>query len=195
MEIVTGDDGVARCSWGASTADYAVYHDDEWGVGVSDEQVGAAVPYVRALAVRELVLGVGAVLAYRRGRSCAFWIGAMAVSDAFDALVYELLAELGTLERAKAARALGQEYGTCRILTGDVEVFDTAPGSAWETVPRFALGVRVMVPETGDLLMMKELQGSGEDGEWVFKRGRQHALAPLVEDALGSVLDELDGSN
>jgi hypothetical protein len=75
------------------------------GVGVSDEQVGAAVPYVRALAVRELVLGVGAVLAYRRGRSCAFWIGAMAVSDAFDALVYELLAELGTLERAKARRA------------------------------------------------------------------------------------------
>ena len=74
------------------------------GVGVSDEQVAAAVPYVRALAARELVLGVGAVLAYRRGHSCAFWIGAMAVSDVFDALVYELLAELGTLERAKARR-------------------------------------------------------------------------------------------
>ena len=72
---------------------------------MSDEQVSAAVPYVRALAARELVLGVGAVLAYRRGRSCAFWIGAMAVSDAFDALVYELLAELGTLERAEARRA------------------------------------------------------------------------------------------
>ena len=37
MEIVTGDDGVARCSWGASTADYAVYHDDEWGQGVVDD--------------------------------------------------------------------------------------------------------------------------------------------------------------
>ena len=37
MDITTGDDGVARCSWGASTADYAVYHDDEWGVGVSDD--------------------------------------------------------------------------------------------------------------------------------------------------------------
>jgi hypothetical protein len=74
-------------------------------VGVSNEQVAAAVPYVRALAARELALGVGAVLAYRRGRSCAFWIGAMAVSDVFDAVVYELLAELGTLEKAKARRA------------------------------------------------------------------------------------------
>lgn len=113
------------------------------------------------------------------------------------------VAELGlkreTVNRGRidwySARALGKDYGTCRILTGDVEVFDTAPGDAWATVPRFALGVRVMVPESGDLLMMKELQGSGEDGEWVFQQGRQHALVHMVEDALGSVLDELDGSN
>jgi len=28
---VVGDDGVARCAWGDSTADYRRYHDDEWG--------------------------------------------------------------------------------------------------------------------------------------------------------------------
>ncbi len=75
------------------------------GVGVSDEQLDAAVPYVRALALREVVLAAGAIVAYRRGSSGAFWVGAMAASDAFDALVYELLAELGTLERAQARRA------------------------------------------------------------------------------------------
>ena len=37
MEIITGDDGVARCAWGASTPDYAHYHDVEWGVGVADD--------------------------------------------------------------------------------------------------------------------------------------------------------------
>jgi DNA-3-methyladenine glycosylase I len=37
MDIVIGDDGVARCAWGASTPDYATYHDDEWGIGVSDD--------------------------------------------------------------------------------------------------------------------------------------------------------------
>ncbi|MGC4804596.1 DNA-3-methyladenine glycosylase I [Micromonospora sp. DT233] len=30
-DLVIGADGLARCAWGASTPDYAVYHDHEWG--------------------------------------------------------------------------------------------------------------------------------------------------------------------
>ncbi|WP_174529321.1 DNA-3-methyladenine glycosylase I [Micromonospora maritima] len=30
-DLVIGADGLARCAWGASTPDYAVYHDEEWG--------------------------------------------------------------------------------------------------------------------------------------------------------------------
>ncbi|MEZ5115167.1 MAG: DNA-3-methyladenine glycosylase I [Candidatus Nanopelagicales bacterium] len=30
-DLVVGADGRARCAWGASTPDYAAYHDDEWG--------------------------------------------------------------------------------------------------------------------------------------------------------------------
>ncbi|MEV1110160.1 DNA-3-methyladenine glycosylase I [Micromonospora sp. NPDC049751] len=30
-DLVIGADGLARCAWGASTPDYAVYHDTEWG--------------------------------------------------------------------------------------------------------------------------------------------------------------------
>ena len=30
-DVVVGDDGLARCRWGASTPDYAEYHDTEWG--------------------------------------------------------------------------------------------------------------------------------------------------------------------
>lgn len=37
MDVVLGDDGVARCAWGASTPDYFTYHDTEWGFGVTDE--------------------------------------------------------------------------------------------------------------------------------------------------------------
>ena len=29
--LVVGTDGLARCAWGASTADYRPYHDSEWG--------------------------------------------------------------------------------------------------------------------------------------------------------------------
>jgi DNA-3-methyladenine glycosylase I len=37
LPTVRGDDGVRRCWWGASTPDYAVYHDDEWGRPVTDD--------------------------------------------------------------------------------------------------------------------------------------------------------------
>jgi DNA-3-methyladenine glycosylase I len=35
--IVVGADGRARCAWGASTAEYQGYHDDEWGRPVGDD--------------------------------------------------------------------------------------------------------------------------------------------------------------
>jgi DNA-3-methyladenine glycosylase I len=37
FEIVLGDDGLARCSWAASTPEYRAYHDDEWGRPVADD--------------------------------------------------------------------------------------------------------------------------------------------------------------
>jgi len=37
MDVLIGDDGVARCAWGGSTPDYAHYHDTEWGFGVTDD--------------------------------------------------------------------------------------------------------------------------------------------------------------
>ncbi len=36
--IVIGDDDRPRCSWGASTPDYAAYHDTEWGFPVTDDR-------------------------------------------------------------------------------------------------------------------------------------------------------------
>ena len=36
-EISIGEDGVPRCGWGDSTADYRPYHDLEWGFPVDDD--------------------------------------------------------------------------------------------------------------------------------------------------------------
>jgi DNA-3-methyladenine glycosylase I len=36
-ELVRGDDGLARCPWGASTPEYLEYHDQEWGRPVGDD--------------------------------------------------------------------------------------------------------------------------------------------------------------
>lgn len=37
LPAVVGDDGLARCPWGASSDVYIAYHDSEWGLPVSGE--------------------------------------------------------------------------------------------------------------------------------------------------------------
>jgi DNA-3-methyladenine glycosylase I len=36
--VIRGEDGTARCFWGASSPDYAAYHDTEWGFPVRDDR-------------------------------------------------------------------------------------------------------------------------------------------------------------
>ena len=36
--VVVGDDGIARCAWGAQPQDYRNYHDTEWGTPVRGER-------------------------------------------------------------------------------------------------------------------------------------------------------------
>jgi DNA-3-methyladenine glycosylase I len=36
--LVRGEDGVARCFWGASPPEYQAYHDAEWGFPVADDR-------------------------------------------------------------------------------------------------------------------------------------------------------------
>ncbi|HEX5510088.1 MAG TPA: DNA-3-methyladenine glycosylase I, partial [Actinomycetales bacterium] len=37
-DLLVGDDGLARCSWGAAPEVYRDYHDTEWGVPVHGER-------------------------------------------------------------------------------------------------------------------------------------------------------------
>jgi len=36
--IAVGEDGVARCAWGAGSDEYRRYHDEEWGLPVVDDR-------------------------------------------------------------------------------------------------------------------------------------------------------------
>lgn len=38
VDVIVGDDGVARCWWAASTPVYAAYHDREWGRPTRDDR-------------------------------------------------------------------------------------------------------------------------------------------------------------
>jgi DNA-3-methyladenine glycosylase I len=39
IEIIAGDDGLPRCSWGDGPRVYRAYHDDEWGYPVADDRL------------------------------------------------------------------------------------------------------------------------------------------------------------
>jgi DNA-3-methyladenine glycosylase I len=38
MDLVVGEDGLARCGWCVSTPEYMAYHDEEWGRPVRDDR-------------------------------------------------------------------------------------------------------------------------------------------------------------
>ena len=38
MSTIVGEDGLARCSWGANDAEYRRYHDEEWGFPLHGDQ-------------------------------------------------------------------------------------------------------------------------------------------------------------
>ncbi len=95
----------------------------------------------------------------------------------------------------KSAQSILASFGACRVVTGTVEKFDVARGMPALTVPEFALGIRAMSPQDGNLYMMEELQGAGSDGEGMFQGGRIHALVPLANKVLQDFLDDLASNN
>jgi DNA-3-methyladenine glycosylase I len=86
-DLVTGDDGRARCWWGASSPEYVAYHDEEWGRPVRGDE---------ALYER-LVLE-----AFQSGLS---WITILRKREnfraAFDGFAIDAVAEYGDADRAR----------------------------------------------------------------------------------------------
>ena len=54
-DLVVGDDGLARCPWGASTPDYVAYHDTEWGRPVHGDVAIFERHHPRGVPVRAVV--------------------------------------------------------------------------------------------------------------------------------------------
>jgi hypothetical protein len=52
-----------------------------------------------------------------------------------------------------------------------------------------------MSPLDGNLYMMEELRGAGDDGEGMFQGGRIHALVPLANKMLQEFLNEVAANN
>ena len=113
--------------------------------------------------------------------------------------VRELGLELEVINRGGVDRRSGESIldrlNTCQVITGTVDEFSTARGDPTRSVPQIALGIRVMSPQDGNIYLMQELQGAGDDQDRIFQGGRIHAIVPLANKVLQNFLTELVDNN
>jgi DNA-3-methyladenine glycosylase I len=186
--LVVGDDGLARCGWGASTPDYAVYHDTEWGRPVHGD-----VAIFERLTLEAFQSGLAWITILRKRESfrAAFaGFDLAAVSAYGDADRERLLADAGivrnrakidaTIANARAALALVDAEGEGAL---DRLVWSFAPPRR-RSRPRSSADVPATTPESAALA--KELKRRG----FVFV-GPTTAYAGM--QAMGLVDDHLSG--
>lgn len=186
-DLVVGDDGRPRCRWGASTPDYAVYHDGEWGRPVR----GESALYERfTLEAFQSGLSWLTILRKRPGFRAAFaGFDADAVAAFGDDDVERLLADPGIVRnRAKVLAAIGNARAVVGLrdrvdggLDGLIWSFAAPPD---RPAPRSFADVPAQTPES--VALAKALKKNG----FVFV-GPTTAYAAM--QACGLVNDHVDG--
>jgi DNA-3-methyladenine glycosylase I len=113
-DLVVGDDGLTRCGWGASTPDYMVYHDTEWGRTVHGEAA-----YLERLTLEAFQSGLSwlTILRKRPAFRAAFaGFDADAVAEYDDADRARLMADAGIVRnRAKIDAAITNARATVAL--------------------------------------------------------------------------------
>jgi len=120
MNVVVGEDGVARCAWGTSDALYIAYHDQEWGRPVENDR-----RLFEKLCLEGFMSGLSwlTILRKRENFRAAFAdFDPSAVALFSDADVARLLGDAGivrnrakieaTVNNARRCRELEQEFGS-----------------------------------------------------------------------------------
>jgi DNA-3-methyladenine glycosylase I len=185
--LVVGDDGLARCGWGASDPDYVAYHDTEWGRPVHGD-----VAIFERLTLEAFQSGLAWITILRKRPSfraafAGFDLAAVAAYDDGDRA--RLMADAGivrnrakidaTIANAQAALALVGAEGEGAL---DRLVWSFAPDR--RPRPRSGSDVPATTPESAALA--RELKRRG----FVFV-GPTTAYAGM--QAMGLVDDHLEG--
>jgi DNA-3-methyladenine glycosylase I len=184
-DVIVGDDGRARCGWGASTPEYRAYHDDEWGRPVADER-----RIYEKLCLEGFQAGLSwlTILRKREGFRRAFASFDPSVVAAFgEADVERLLADTAIVRhRAKIMAAVTNARATIALR----EQGDPLPAVLWRHRPRAE-----PVPER-----LEEVPPSTPESQQLSAELRLHGFAFVgpttvyaAMQALGVVNDHLLG--
>ncbi len=183
--LVAGPDGRLRCWWGASTPDYAAYHDEEWGRPVRDDR-----GMYERLCLEAFQSGLSwlTILRKREAFRAAFAGFEPARVAAFgDADVERLMADAGIVRNRQKIEAAIANAKVVAAMERDGEslaelLWSFAPGE--RPAPRTPADVPAVTPES--TAMAKELKRRG------FRFvGPTTAYAAM--QACGLVNDHLEG--
>jgi DNA-3-methyladenine glycosylase I len=145
--LVVGADGLARCAWGASTPDYARYHDEEWGQPVH----GADALYEK-LCLEAFQSGLSWLTILRkreqfRAAFAGFEIAAVAAFGPAD--VERLMGDAGIVRnRAKIEAAIANARAAAEVDDLSALIWSFAPDPAGRPAPRALADVPAITPES-----------------------------------------------
>jgi DNA-3-methyladenine glycosylase I len=181
-DLVTGEDGRARCGWGASTPEYAHYHDEEWGKPVHD----ADALYER-LCLEAFQSGLSwlTILRKRQNFRAAFaGFEIAAVARFGDRDVERLLGDAGIVRnRAKIEAAIANARAAAAVDDLSELIWAHAPDPG-RPAPRTLAEIPAVTPESTALA--KELKQRG------FRFVGPTTAYALMQ-ACGLVNDHLEG--
>lgn len=137
-DVVVGDDGRGRCSWGATDPEYRRYHDEEWGTPLHGDRA-----LFEKLSLEGFQSGLSWITILRRRPTfrtafAQFDIDAVAAFD--DSDVERLMGDPGIIRnRAKILATISNARVTRDLISG-------APGALDELLWRFAPPARHAPP-------------------------------------------------
>ncbi len=162
-DVVVGDDGLARCRWGAAPELYRAYHDEDWGRPLHGER-----PLFELLTLEAFQSGLAwiTILRKREAFRTAFdGFDPERVATYGDADVARLLADAGIVRnRAKVAATVQNARATLALRDGgglDGLLWSFADAAAAERAGRPATFADVPASTGTSKAMAKELRRRG----------------------------------
>jgi DNA-3-methyladenine glycosylase I len=156
--LVVGDDGRARCSWGAGAPEYVRYHDEEWGRPLH----GADALYER-LVLEGFQSGLSwlTILRKREAFRAAFAGFRIAEVARFgQADVERLMADAGIVRnRAKIEAAIANARAAEEVADLDALIWSYAPDAGVRPAPRTLADVPAVTPESTALAKALKREG------------------------------------
>ena len=182
-DLVIGEDGLARCRWGASTPDYARYHDKEWGRPVHDDDA-----LYEKLCLEAFQSGLSWLTILRkreafRAAFAGFEIAAVARFGERD--VERLMGDAGIVRnRAKIEAAIANARAAAAIDDLSALIWSHAPDPDGRPAPRTLADVPAVTPESTALAKALKRHGFRFVGP---------TTAYALMQACGLVNDHLEG--